>query len=100
MKEASESKKNLDRFVSLVKPELEKLGFVYKDGGDAASSGGPFANGFFKSEKYNIGIVYRRDQGLGCIIYETNYTNLGHYSVFAINIVFNITIILFSHCIL
>ena len=41
------SKQNLDEFVNLIKPTLEKLGFTYKQGNNAVSSGGEFANCFF-----------------------------------------------------
>ncbi len=81
MAEPSISKQNLDRFISLVRPELEKLGFVYKDGVDASSSRGSFANGFFVSPKYKIGIIFSKDR-LGSINYDIGYTNIGHHSIF------------------
>ena len=75
------SKNKLERFVGLIAPTLGEYGFTFQNDENAISSGGEFANGFFVSDKYKIGVVFRGNR-LGAIIYETDYSNIHHDGLF------------------
>jgi len=76
-----QSKNKLERFVGLIAPTLQKYGFTFQYEGDAVASGGEFANAFFVSDKYKIGIIFRGNR-LGAIIYKTDYSNIHHDGLF------------------
>lgn len=60
-----------------LQPVLEPIGFEFRR--DQAGIGhGPFASGFFVSGDLKIGLIYRDDSRLGCVIYENATSNISH----------------------
>ena len=73
----SESVKNLDSLIEYLKPFLISRGFKYEPGQQGYSSGGQFANAFFRNEKIKIGLIFRQNE-FGSVNYETDATNISH----------------------
>jgi hypothetical protein len=72
------SETRLLEIVERLKPILEPLGYLFSLEQKAVSSGGPFANGFFKKDRLQIGLIWRNLSGLGLVIYENGKFSVGH----------------------
>ena len=75
----SESK--LLEVVEKLQPILEPLGYSFTLEYKATSSGGPFANGFFKKDRLQIGFIWRELSGLGDIVYENEKYSVDHNDI-------------------
>jgi hypothetical protein len=64
--------------VERLRPLLEGVGFSYQPGDEAASSGGPFATGFFRRGDLEIGLIVRDRNRLGCPNYSVGHGYAGH----------------------
>ncbi len=73
----SESKRKLESLVEYLKTALNKYRFDYEPGQNSYSSGGGFANGFFKHPKIKIVLIFR-DEKLGSVNYEIMNVNVSH----------------------
>ncbi len=72
----------LDKGIAKLQPLLTAHGFEWDSGVQAISSGGPFANGFFRKGKLEIGLVVRDKKHLGCPSYSEGYGYAGHEDLF------------------
>lgn len=73
----------LESIVEFSRPVLLKNGFTYIPGQSSSSSGGAFANGFFKSDKIEIGLIVRGNN-LGAVNYSVEKGNISHDDMFII----------------
>lgn len=83
---STENSKNISEtklleIIERLKPILEPLGYSFTLEYTANSSGGPFANGFFKKDGLQIGLIWRELSGLGAIIYENKNFSVGHEDI-------------------
>ena len=72
----------LEAGVAKLQPLLAAHGFEYESGEQSVSSGGPFATGFFRREKLEIGLVVRDRNSLGCPNYSEGHGYVGHANLF------------------
>lgn len=71
----------LDAGIEILRPGLSTRGFQYSMGDQAFSSGGPFAVGFFRRGKLEIGLIVRNAIVLGCPNYSSGQGYAGHASL-------------------
>jgi hypothetical protein len=72
----------LEAGVAKLKPLFTSHGFEYSSGDQAVSSGGPFATGFFRRDKLEIGLIVRDGNRLGCPNYSEGHGYASHGDVF------------------
>lgn len=82
-KRRSPEAKALAAGVELLNPLLMKAGFTYRLGNSAASSGGPFANGYFTRDEIEIGLIVRNECRLGVPVYTRGHGYANHDRVLA-----------------
>jgi len=75
------SKTKLLDVAEKLKPVLGPLGYSFVWESDAIASGGPFANGFFKKDGIQIGLIWRELSGLGDIVYENGKFAVDHNDI-------------------
>jgi hypothetical protein len=75
------SKTKLLEVAEKLKSILEPLGYSFDLEYNAAASAGPFANGFFKRDGLQIGIIWREVYGLGGIVYENEKFSVDHEDI-------------------
>ena len=69
--------------VELLEPLLKKTGFSYRAGDSAASSGGPFASGFFIRGDIELGMIVRNEGRMGVPNYSRGHGYASHHRVLA-----------------
>ena len=69
--------------VELLEPLLKQAGFSYRSGDSAASSGGPFANGFFVRDEIELGLIVRSGCRMGVPNYTRGHGYASHHQVLA-----------------
>ena len=72
----------LEAGVAKLEPLLTSFGFEYGSGDGAVSSGGPFATGFFRRGKLEIGLIVRNGDQLGCPSYSEGRGYASHTDIF------------------
>jgi len=70
--------KYLSSGITSLRGLMTAYGFKYSSGTTATSSGGAFANGFFRRGTLEIGLVVRNGDELGCPNYTTGDGYAGH----------------------
>ena len=72
----------LETGVARLLPLMATRGFMYEGGEQAVSSGGPFATGFFRRGKLEIGLIIRNKNQFGCPNYSEGRGYAGHEDLF------------------
>ena len=73
---------NLKRGFERLQLLLGAHGFVYYPGDQSVSSGGPFATGHFRRGEFEIGLIVRNNDQLGCPNYSEGHGYAGHDDLF------------------
>ena len=71
------AKAELAKLVETLDPILSPHGFVFEADQSGYSSGGGFANGFYRRPRDEIGLIFRGSK-LGCPNYASDQKNAGH----------------------
>lgn len=72
------SSQDLRNGAKLLAPLLAPYGFKFRPEYADRSSAGPFASGFFVSERLRIGLIVRAQRGLGSVNYEAGEYQAAH----------------------